>query len=160
VNDLSDLVPQPEPSPQPAPRRFLLPAEYYDAPPGPPALPHGLKLGCGIASLVVLVLAFGGAVVLRSYGVNRIFAMTIDKSHDELKAMYAKDVPPAKRKEVDSAISGVSSDLAADRLQFVRLQPLLEQMKDAMEDKTITNAEADALLKSARDVRKPKEKKR
>jgi hypothetical protein len=157
---LSDLVPQPEPSPQPGARRLTLPAEYYDSAPGPAALPRGLKLGCGIASLALLVIAFGGAVVLRSYGLNKIFAMTIDKSHSEMSGMYAKDVPPAKRKEVDTAISGVSSDLAADRVQFVRLQPLFEKMKDAMEDKTITNGEADELLKAAADARKPKEKKR
>ena len=157
---MSDLVPQPEPAPQPASRRFTLPAEYYDTPPGPRTLPRGLTLGCGIAALVVLILAFGGAIVAAKFGVNRIFAMTIDKSRAEMDPMYAKDVPPAKRKEVDDAIDKVSADLSANRIQFARLQPLLEKMKDAMDDKTITNAEADALLKSAADVRGAKEKKR
>jgi hypothetical protein len=155
VTDFADSAPPPVSEP----RRLRLPAEYYDAPPGPPALPRGLKLGCGIASLVLLVVAFGGAAVLASYGINKIFAFAVDRSHDDLAGMYGKDVPPAKRKQVDKAIDDLSKDLAADRVQFSRLQPLLEKMKDAMDDKVVTNREADELLKTVADARKPLPKK-
>jgi hypothetical protein len=91
-----------------------------------------------------------------SMGVGKLMAYVIDSSHGELKAMYGKDVPPAKRAQVDAALNGISHDLAADKLAYAKLEPLLTTMRDTMDDKKITNAEADQLLAKVQEVRKPK----
>lgn len=116
-------------------------------------------MGCGIAALAFVVLIFAGsAIVSATGGVNKIFAMMIDVTHQQLSPMYAKDVAPAKRKEVDAAIDGISKDLGNGRVGLQQVQPLLEAMKDAVADQTVTNPECDTLLKACADARKPKTK--
>jgi hypothetical protein len=105
---------------------------------------------------VLLLVAFvGGAIVMR-YGVGKLMAYVIDSSHTEMKAMYAADMPPAKRAQLDTALSAISHDLAADKLPYAKLEPLLTTMRDTMDDKKITNAEADQLLAKVQEARKPK----
>jgi len=89
-----------------------------------------------------------------SFGVGKLMAMLVDTSHGEMKPMYAKDVTPAKRAQVDAAIDQISHDLATDKIAYGKLEPLLTTMRDAMSDKRITNAEADQLLAKSVEVRK------
>src|SRR5947209_13235206 len=91
-----------------------------------------------------------------SVGIGKLMAYVIDSTHTELKPMYGADVPPAKRAQVDAALDGISHDLAADKLAYAKLEPLLTTMRNAMDDKKITNAEADQLLAKIQEVRQPK----
>ena len=91
-------------------------------------------------------------------GVGKLMAYVIDSSHGELKAMYGADVPPAKRAQIDTALNGISHDLATDKIAYGKLEPLLTAMRDSMSDKKITNAEADQLLAKVQEVRKPVKK--
>ena len=116
-------------------------------------------MGCGIASAVLLLMVFIGGAIVMSMGVGKLFAMLLDTSHSDMKTMYGPDVTHAKRERVDAAIDGLSRDLAADKLAYVKLEPLLTSMRDAMADKRITNAEADQLLAKSAEVRKPVKKK-
>jgi hypothetical protein len=102
----------------------------------------------------VLVVAFIGGAMVMTVGVGKLMAYVIDSSHTELKPMYAADVPPAKRAQVDAALDGISHDLAADKLPYAKLEPLLTTMRDTMDDKKITNAEADQLLAKVGEARK------
>jgi hypothetical protein len=147
---VSDLTPRPEPP------RLTLPAEYYASPvTARPLFPGWVPKGCGIASAVLLLIAFAGGAVVMKIGVGRLFSMVIDTTHGEMKGMYAPDVASAKRASVDSAIDQVSHDLAVDKVAYAKLEPLLTAMRDAMDDKKITNAEADRLLAKSDEVRKP-----
>jgi hypothetical protein len=115
-----------------------------------------VSTGCGIASAVLLLLAFAGGAIVMKVGVGKLMAYVIDSSHGELKPMYGADVPPAKRAQLDAALNGISHDVATDKLAYGKLEPLLTSMRDAMDDKKITNAEADQLLAKVAEVRKPK----
>ena len=105
---------------------------------------------------MLLVLAFVGGAIVMSVGVGKLMAVVIDSTHGELKPMYAADMPPAKRAQLDAALDGISHDLGTDKLAYAKLEPLLTTMRDAMDDKKITNAEADQLLAKVQEVRKPK----
>ena len=87
-------------------------------------------------------------------GVGKLLASVINSTHSELTSMYGPDMPPAKRAQLDDALNGISRDLASDKLPYAALEPLLNTMKDAMDDKKITNAEADQLLAKVQEVRK------
>ena len=89
-------------------------------------------------------------------GVGKLMAYVIDSTHGELKTMYGADMAPAKRAQVDAALNGISHDLAADKLPYAKLEPLLTTMRDTMDDKKITNAEADQLLAKVQEVRTAK----
>jgi hypothetical protein len=146
---VSDLTPRPEVP------HFTFPAEYYEAPvTARPLFPRWVPLGCGWASVVLLLAAFIGGAVIMNFGVGKLMAMLVDTSHGEMKPMYATDVTPAKRAQVDAAIDQISHDLATDKLAYGRLEPLLTVMRDAMGDKRITNAEADQLLAKSVEVRR------
>jgi hypothetical protein len=135
---------------------FELPADYYASPVTARLIfPSWVPTGCGIASAVLLVVAFVGGAMVMTVGVGKLMAYVIDSTHGELKAMYGADVPPAKRAQVDAALNGISHDLAADKLAYAKLEPLLTTMRDTMDDKKITNAEADQLLARVQEVRKP-----
>jgi hypothetical protein len=137
-------------------RSFTWPSDYYASPvTARPLFPSWVPTGCGIASAALLVIAFVAAAFVMSAGVGKLMAYVIDSSHAEMKAMYGKDVPPAKRAQVDAAMDGISHDLAADKLAYGKLEPLLTTMRDTMDDKKITNAEADQLLAKVGEVRKP-----
>ncbi len=90
-----------------------------------------------------------------SIGVGKLLSMLIDTTHSDMKPMYAADVPPTKRAQVDAAIDRISHDLATDKIAYVKLEPLLTTMRDAMSDKHITNREADQLLAKSEEKRKP-----
>ncbi|HEY2094281.1 MAG TPA: hypothetical protein VGJ81_20625 [Thermoanaerobaculia bacterium] len=148
---MSDLTPTSGPT------GFTLPADYYASPvTARPLFPSWVPIGCGLASAILLAIAFVGGALVMSMGVGKMMAYVIDSSHGELKAMYGKDVSPAKRAQVDAALDGISHDLAADKLAYAKLEPLLTAMRDTMDDKKITNAEADQLLAKVQEVRKPK----
>jgi hypothetical protein len=106
-------------------------------------------------SAVLLLIAFAGGAVVMTVGVGKVFSTVIDTTHTEMKGMYARDVSKAKRARVDGAIDQVSRDLAADKVAYAKLEPLLTAIRDAMDDKKITNAEADRLLAKSDEVRKP-----
>ena len=147
---MSDLTPASRPP------SFTLPADYYASPvTALPVLPSWVSTGCGIASAVLLVVAFAGGAIVMRYGIGKLMASVIDSSHTEMKAMYGRDVPPAKRAQLDAALDGISHDLSADKLAYAKIEPLLTTMRDAMDDKKITNAEADQLLAKVQEVRKP-----
>jgi hypothetical protein len=146
-------------SPTSRPTSFTLPADYYASPvTARPLFPSWVPTGCGIASAVLLVIAFVAGAFVMTTGVGKLMAYVIDSSHTEMKAMYGKDVSPAKRAQVDTAMNGISHDLAADKLAYAKLEPLLTTMRDVMDDKKITNAEADQLLAKVDEVRKPSRK--
>ena len=148
---MSDLTPTPSPA------SFTLPADYYAAPvTARPIFPSWVPTGCGIGSAVLLLVAFAGGAIVMTYGMGKLMASVIDSTHTEMKPMYAADVPAAKRAQLDSALNGISHDLATDKLPYANLQPLLITMRDTMDDKKITNAEADQLLAKAAEARKPK----
>jgi len=105
---------------------------------------------------VLLVVAFIGGAMVMTVGVGKLMAYVIDSTHGELKTMYGADVPPAKRAQVDAALNGISHDLAADKLPYAKIEPLLTTMRDTMDDKKITNAEADQLLARVQEVRAPR----
>lgn len=152
---MSDLTPTPSPA------SFTLPADYYAAPvTARPIFPSWVPTGCGIASAVLLLVAFAGGAIVMRYGMGKMMAYVIDSSHTEMKPMFAADVPPAKRAQLDTALDGISHDLAADKLPYAKLEPLLTTMRDTMDDKKITNAEADQLLAKIADARKPKSAKK
>jgi uncharacterized protein (DUF2236 family) len=104
---------------------------------------------------VLLVIAFLGGAIVMTVGVGKLVGYAIDSSHGEMTPMYGADVSPAKRAQLDAALTAVSRDVAADKLAYAKLEPLLTTMRDTMADKKITNAEADQLLAKVAEVRKP-----
>jgi hypothetical protein len=133
-------------------RRFVWPADYYAAPTPHTAVPRGLALGCGGASILVLLLVFVGGAFLSGGGFAQFLDLTLGMSVGEMRGMYAGDVSAARKKSLEGEIETMRTRLRDEKLSVPNVQPFLVSMRDAMSDKRVTEAEAAKVEQTAREV--------
>ena len=131
-------------------RRFQWPADYYSAPTPPSVLPPWAALGCGAASIVILLVVFAGGAWLSRGGFTDFMDMALGMSVAEMKGMYAHDVTPAQRESLDAAIESMRGALREEKISVAALQPFMQEMQKAVRDETIKADEARALEAAAR----------
>lgn len=134
-----------------------LPADYYAAPADEvrPIFPNWVGRGCGIAAAVVLVIGFVLGAVVMHVGMGKFMAYVLDMSVAEIQPMIGKDVPPALKQSLNSELGQLSKNLESEKTNLARLEPVLTALKEAMEDKKITPAEAQRITKLAHDANGP-----
>jgi len=147
-------------TPPPLGAQPRLPADYYDAPASEvrPVFPKWVPFGCGTAAAVFLLLGFIAGAVIMHKGLGSIMAIALDMEVGKLPALMAKDVTPAQRNEFKSELAQLSKNVESDKTSVVRLQPVLEAIKDASEDKKLTSAEVARLNKLAHEANQPAKK--
>jgi hypothetical protein len=133
-------------------RRFVWPAEYYAAPTPHTAVPRGVALGCGGASVLVLLLVFAGGAFLSGGGFAQFLDLTLGMSVGEMRGMYGGDVSAARKKSLEGEIETMRAKLRDEKLSAPNVQPFLLAMRDAMSDKRVTAAEAAKIEQTARDA--------
>jgi hypothetical protein len=145
-----------ETSPVP-PRKSRLPADYYAAPANEvrPIFPKWVPRGCGIASAVILVIGFAIGAVVMHVGLGKLMAYLLDMSVAEIQPMIGKDVPPAEKQALNAELGQLSKNVESEKTNLTRLEPVLTALKEAMEDKKITPAEAERITKLAHDANGP-----
>ena len=134
-----------------------LPADYYAAPASEikPIFPRWVPLGCGTAAALFLVLGFAGGALVMHTGLGKLMAIVLDMSSAELPPMMGKDVTPAQRQALNQELSQLSKNLETDKTNLARLQPVLNAMKEAMDDKKITPDEAVKITNLAHEANQP-----
>jgi hypothetical protein len=145
-----------ETSPVPPPKSRL-PADYYAAPADEvrPIFPKWVPRGCGIAAAVVLVIGFAIGAVVMHVGLGKLMAYLLDMSVAEIQPMIGKDVPPAQKQALNFELGQLSKNVESNKTNLARLEPVLDELKEAMDDKKITPAEAAQLTKLAHDANTP-----
>jgi hypothetical protein len=130
-------------------RKFPLPAEYYSTPPGDrrPLVAPWAPMGCGIASIVLLLLVFGGGYLAAHGGAAKLMELLLARSRADIATMYSRDVTPAQRKQLDLEMSALQKNIAARRVKLEALQPILRDMRDAMLDNVVTSEETNRLIR-------------
>jgi hypothetical protein len=148
---LSDIIPT---APEARPLPFRRPADYYAAPLSDvrPLFPRWVPLGCGAASLVVILVLFGAGAVAGSGKGGSIFAWLFATMEDEIHGTFTKDVTPAQKTAFDAEMKTLRGNLAAGKVSIDHLQPLLRAIRDASIDSKVTPDEAANLTKAAHDV--------
>jgi hypothetical protein len=148
---LSDILP---PAPEPRPLPFRRPADYYAAPLSDvrPLFPRWVPLGCGAASLVMMIALFAAGAWAGGGKGGSIFATLFGTMQNEVHDMYTKDVTPAQKAAFDAEMNALKTNLGNGKVSIDRLQPLLHEMRDASMDSKITPAEVAQLTKAAHDV--------
>lgn len=140
-----DLLPA---APAPPRRRFPLPAEYYSTPPGdrrPIVAPWAPK-GCGIASLVVLAIAFTGGYIASHGGAMALMNLFIDQARSDVAKMFTKDVTAQQKDTFDREMGALQKNLDARRVSLEALQPVLRDMREVVIDSSVTPDEANKLI--------------
>jgi hypothetical protein len=131
-------------------RRFVWPAEYYSGPTPAAVLPRGVTFGCGAAALVVVILVFAGGAFLASGGLTQLMDLALGMSMGDLRGMYTKDVTPAQKKELDTAMEQLRAGLRNGKVPVGQLQPVLESMRVVITDQKVTPDEVRTLAAASR----------
>jgi hypothetical protein len=151
---LSDPIPSASIPPDTSSRsRLRTPYEYYASPETKrPIFPRGLGLGCGIASVLFLLVIFiGGAVVARN-GLGRFMDPLLGMMADEMDPMYTKDVTPADRKALADEITRLRENVRSGKVPVARLQTVMTSLREAISDQRITPDEAQSLTKQIHET--------
>ena len=128
---------------------FRRPADYYATPVGDakPLFPRWVPFGCGIASIVLIVVVFAGGYFAVHGGMGQLMDFMFGSMHDEVVKMFTKDVSAAQKAAFEQEMKMRRDKVRQNRLPVDRLQPLLQTMRDVTEDEHVTPAEADQLTK-------------
>jgi hypothetical protein len=134
-----------------------LPADYYSAPLSEvrPLFPRWVPLGCGSASLALVLLLFGGGYWIQGGGLERLVSFFLGTMQDELAGMYAKDVPDGEKQALDAAMKSFREDIRTDRVPLTKLQPVMDVVQAAIADKRVTRDEVAKLREAVRKADVP-----
>jgi hypothetical protein len=135
-----------------SPRAFVLPADYYSSPAPASVLPRGCAFGCGAASIVVLLFIFIGGALVSGGGFASFMDFAMGMSIGQMRGMYAGDVPDARQKSLEAEIDKMRANVRSEKVSVAALQPFMEQLRTAIEDKKVTAEEAAKLEESARKI--------
>ena len=140
---------------------MLRPADYYAGPSPEAVLPRGVTFGCGAASVAAMILvAFGGAWMAAG-GIVDVMDLSLGMTIGEVRGMFKSDVTAAQKKELDTAFEGMRENLRTGKMPIAALNPVLETMRDAMDDKSVSAEEVRALIAASRkaaQVRPPQKR--
>ena len=148
---MSDIIPT---APEPRPLPFRRPADYYTAPLSEvrPIFPRWVPFGCGAASLVAVLVLFAGGAVFSSGKGSALFTLLFTMMRDELRGMYAKDVTSAQKAAFDAEMKVVLKNLEDGKVGMDQLQPMLQTIRDASMDNSVSGGEVEKLTRVAREV--------
>ena len=161
-DELSDSTFTPDSQePRPASLPFRLPADYYSTPVGTRRLfPRWVPIGCGIAAAVFIAVLFIGGAVVSHGGMGRGMDFVLGMMQDEMSGMYAADVPPSSRNALESELTSLRANIRTERVKVANLDPVMSTLRDAISDRTLTNAEVEQLRKKIREANSPAPPKR
>jgi hypothetical protein len=131
-------------------KRLVWPADYYALPTPPAVLPRGVTFGCGAASVVILLLVFGGGIFLAKGGLVDLMDLIFGMSLGEMRGMYTADVTPAQKKALENSVEQLRAGLREGKVPVAKLDPVLQNMRKGMDDKKMQASEVDALTREAR----------
>jgi hypothetical protein len=143
---LDEITPGASPTPS---LPFRRPADYYATSVGDakPLFPRWVPYGCGIASIVVILVVFIGGYFAVHGGMGRAMDWMFSSMQGEVEKMFTKEVSPVQKANFKAEMKTMRDSVRQNRLPMDRLQPLLRTMQNAIEDEHVTPAEADQLTK-------------
>jgi hypothetical protein len=138
---LSQFIPE-EPRPQ-------VPADYYCAPVAESErlFPRWVPLGCGTASLVMLILLFIGGAFANRGGATRLVDWGLVEMQQELIDMCDRDVKPEQKTNFTAEVSTLRDRMRAQKVKADELVSLLQSMRETISDEQVSPAELDELTK-------------
>lgn len=137
-------------------KSFMWPAEYYSGPSPRAVLPRGVTFGCGAAAVVALLLVFAGGAFMASGGLVQFMDFALGMSMGDVRGMYASDVTPLQKEELEIAIEQLRAGLRDGKVPVGKLDPVMQTMRKGISDRKLTPAEVKALAAAAhKAVAKP-----
>jgi hypothetical protein len=155
MDEFTPTEPQPvalPPEPVADPLPFRRPADYYAAPGKAlrPLFPRWVPIGCGWASVVLVILLFAvGALAPRS---GSVFGWLFGKIGDDIPPHFQRDVTPVQKAEFAAEIKTLRAAANAGKLRLDKTQSFLKLVTEVDGDEKVNHAEADKLIAAVRDL--------
>jgi hypothetical protein len=133
---------------------FRRPGDYYSTPVGDarPLFPRWVPFGCGIASIIVLLLVFAVGAAVSTGALGELLDLMFGSMQGEIDKMFTPEVKAPQKAAFDAEMKTMRASIRANRLSLDRLQPLLRSMRDASSDEHITPQETEQLIHEIHDI--------
>jgi hypothetical protein len=155
---MDDFIPT-EPPPAAPPQEpaavalpFRRPADYYAAPGNDlrPLVPRGVPIGCGWASVVIVILLFvAGTFAPRS---GALLGKLFGSIGDDIAKHFTSDVTASQRADFAAEMKTLRAAASEGKLKLDKTQSFLKLATDVDGDDKVDHAEADKLIAALRDV--------
>lgn len=114
-----------------------------------------MPIGCGWTAAVILVIGFTvGAIVFKT-GLGSLMEMLVGSMQDEISGMYGKDVTAEQRAALKAEMDKLRENLRTEKMKVVKLDTVLEALRDASADKVVDPAEAVKLTRVIHEANEP-----
>ena len=132
--------------------RVYRPADYYSSAAPERMLPQWAPYGCGAASVLILILVFAGGVWLAHGGFTEMMDLVFGMTMGEVRGMFAKDVTAPQKQSLEREIETLRKNLREEKISVQKLQPLLEAIRKATNDKRVDAREVEKITALAKDI--------
>ena len=131
-----------------------VPADYYCTPvvEKDRMFPRWVPIGCGTASLIILIFLFAGGAFVNSGGGTRIFHWVFGRMRSEILAMCDNDVKPAQKTDFAAEMATLQERAAAGKVKSDDLLALVRMVRDDAIDEQVSPAELDELTTKLREI--------
>lgn len=131
-----------------------VPADYYCTPVAEKdrMFPRWVPIGCGTASLIILIFLFAGGAFVNSGGGTRMFGLVFGRMESELLAMCDKDVRPAQKTDFVAEMVTMEKRTEAGKVKSDDLLAVFRLIRDVAIDEHVTPAELDELTAKLRGI--------
>src|SRR6185436_16953514 len=96
--------------------RVYRPADYYSSASPERVLPQWAPYGCGAASVLILILVFGGGAWLAGGGFTQMMDLVFGITMGEMRGMFAKEVTAAQKQSLEREVETLRQNLRDERV--------------------------------------------
>lgn len=94
------------------------------------------------------MLALAGFV--SNQGATRVLAWMFNQMEAETMQMIGPDVSPEQRSQLQTELRNLTAKLERDEIGLLTIQPILQDLRTAVGDQTLTSDEVNALISALR----------
>ena len=150
MENSSTPPPPPPPHVPPPPPPAPTPAQYYEgtAAPAPgekKGCPKGLAIGCGAGGCLLLILLIAGTFFLFRDGGGGLISGLLGPLQSEVVNLAASDVTPEQKATFEREMQRLRDGLDSGDVALTRVQPVIDQLRGAVGDRSVTSEELDRL---------------
>ena len=131
-----------------------LPADYYCSPvlEKDRILPRWVTIGCGTASLIILILLFAAGAFVNGGGGTRLVHAFFGRLQTELLQQCSHDVKPSQKTDFAAEFSTLQNRMSAGKVKADDMLAVFELIRDDSADNVVTPDELDRLTKKVHDI--------
>jgi hypothetical protein len=129
--------------------RFTFPSDYYSSPPPAdrPTVPRQARIGCGIASIIGLLVLLAVGRFFMAGGLPHLIGLALDEVSGEVATHFGPEVPQSERQQLNDALRRLTASTRADEVPLQAIQPVLSELQSALRHPKLSREEVARLTR-------------